>query len=186
MSAFVRGVQRLTRWFAVASAAMTLIVMTLTCADVFSRILTGGSVPGLLELGEVALVVLVYAGIAQAQQANVHVAVDVLTARLPVAVARTLIIIGLSFAALVVAWAVYATGVLAIDSVERQESRFGITAVPIWPARLLIPLGLLLLLAEIGIDIADVAAGRDSRDEPVTPAVGADRSKDAAEGRTPA
>lgn len=186
MNALVRGVQLLTRWFAVASAAMTLIVMALTCTDVFSRTFTGRSVPGLLELGEVALVVLVYSGIAQAQQANVHVAVNLLTARLPVAVARTFIVIGLSFAAIVVAWGVYATGALAIDSVARQESRFGITAVPIWPARLLIPLGLLLLLAEIGIDIADVAAGRDSRDERATSAFGAGRPDDAAEGRVTA
>lgn len=184
MNRLVRAVQTLTRWFAVASAMMTVIVMIMTCVDIGSRVITGRSVPGLLDLGEVALVVLVYAGIAQAQQARVHVAVELLTSRLPRVVAKVAVIIGLCVAAVVVAWAVFATGELALDSVQRQESRFGIAAIPIWPARLLIPLGLILLLAEILIDIRDVATNRTELAAGALPVPDAELRVDEPDGRT--
>lgn len=162
MGLLIKGVQRVTRWFAVVSASLTMIIMTLIIVDVFARVFTGRSVPGLLELGEVALVFLVYAGVAQAQQTNTHVAVDLLTSRLPKRVATVTIIAGLLVAEAVIAWAVYATWIQALSSVDIREARYGITSVPIWPARLMIPIGLFLLLFEIAIDISEVIRGRST------------------------
>lgn len=162
----VKVIQSISRFLAIISALATLILMLLTVVDVFSRMGGGGSIPGLLELSEVALVFVVFCGIAFGQQHRTHVAVSLLTARLPENLGRVLVSIGLVVIMVIFVWATYATGVQAIESTMRQESRFGITAVPIWPSRILIPVGFGLLLLETLIQLIQVVKGEEKiRDE---------------------
>lgn len=162
----IKVVQSISGFLAIISALATLILMLLTVVDVFSRLVGGGSIPGLLELSEVALVFVVFCGIAYGQQHRTHVAVSLLTSRLPEKLGRILVSIGLIVILGTFIWATYATGVQAIESTMRQESRFGITAVPIWPARLLIPVGFALLFLETLIWLLQVLGGKEQiRDE---------------------
>jgi TRAP-type mannitol/chloroaromatic compound transport system permease small subunit len=50
--------------------------------------------------------------------------------------------LGLVPAALFVSWAAWLTAMEGLASMERGEFRFGIVAVPVWPAKLVIPIGL--------------------------------------------
>ncbi len=165
MNRAVTLVRRLSRWFAVAAAALIMVAMALTCVDVVSRTVTGKSVPGLLEMSEIVLVLLVYLGIAHAQQTKTHVAVNLVTSRLPWPFARAVIVGGLVVVELILVWAVYATSVFAVEAVQSSEARYGITAVPIWPARIVLPLGLFLLLLELAIDTVETLASRVPVDE---------------------
>ncbi|MDC4233342.1 TRAP transporter small permease [Actinomyces sp. B33] len=135
--------------------------MLLTVTDVISRLITGGSVPGLLEFTEVALVFLVFCGIAYGQQQKTHVAVTLVTSRLPERIGRTVVVLGLLIILALFAWATFATGSQALDSVMRQEARFGLAAVPIWPARVVLPIGFFLLFGETLIQLLNVIGGRE-------------------------
>lgn len=164
------AIQIISRILAVVSALATLIIMVLTVLDVVSRLAGGGSVPGLLELSEVALVFLVYCGIAYGQQKRIHVSVSLLTSKLPERTGRAVVVVGLLFVLVIFGWATYATGTQAIESVLRGEVRFGITKVPIWPARLVIPVGFLLLIGEVLIQLLHVLQGREQirGEEPIS------------------
>lgn len=162
----VKVIQSISSFLAIISALATLILMLLTVVDVFSRMGGTGSIPGLLELSEVALVFVVFCGIAYGQQHRTHVAVSLVTSRLPEKVGRIAVSIGLVIILGVFIWATYATGVQAIESTIRQEARFGITAVPIWPSRILIPIGFALLFFETVIQLIQVLKGEEQiRDE---------------------
>jgi TRAP-type C4-dicarboxylate transport system permease small subunit len=134
--------------------------MILTAVDIGARSLTGRSVPGLLETGEILLVMLVYLGLAYGQQTRAHVAVSLVTAQLSPRLAKAAVATGLTVAIFVVAWLVYATGATAIDSVIAGETRYGIAAVPVWPARVVVPIGLSLLAFEFMADIRETVTGR--------------------------
>ncbi|MFV0407562.1 MAG: TRAP transporter small permease [Propioniciclava sp.] len=151
--------QAFSRFLATVSALAITVIMVLTVTDVVSRLAGGGSIPGLLELSEVALVFLVYCGIAYGQQKRTHVSVSLLTSRLPENMGRAAVVTGLIVTLLIVAWATYATGMQAIESVMRNEVRFGITKVPIWPARIMIPIGLFVTLGEMIIELAAILRG---------------------------
>lgn len=92
-----KAIQSISRFLAVISAVATVVIMLLTVFDVVSRLVGGGSVPGLLELSEVALVFLVFCGIAYGQQKRIHVSVSLLTSRLPERTGRVAVAFGLIF-----------------------------------------------------------------------------------------
>ncbi|MFV0453019.1 MAG: TRAP transporter small permease [Propioniciclava sp.] len=156
-----RIIHGFSRFLATVSALAITVIMILTVADVVSRLAGGGSVPGLLELSEVALVFLVYCGIAYGQQKRTHVSVSLLTSRLPEKVGRTFVAVGLVVTLGILAWATYASGMQAIESVLRNEVRFGITKVPIWPARIMIPIGFFLTFGEMLIELFAVLRGEE-------------------------
>lgn len=146
---------------ALISAVATLAIMVLIVIDVVSRMLGRGSVPGLLEMSEVALVFLVFCGIAYGLQTRAHVAVTLVTSRLPEKAGRIIVSIGLIVLTAVLVWALWATTNTAIQSTMRGEVRFGITQMPIWPARIMIPVGLLVLIGEVLIQLRAVLNGEE-------------------------
>lgn len=117
-------------------------LMLLTVADVALRKLAGRGIPGTLEISEVALVGVVFAALMAAEVNNVHVRTPILVERLSGRVANLAKMLGLVPAALFVSWAAWLTAMEGLASMERGEFRFGIVAVPVWPAKLVIPIGL--------------------------------------------
>ena len=156
-----KAIHGLSRFLATVSALAILVIMLLTVIDVFSRWFARGSIPGLLEFSDVALVFLVYCGIAYGQQKRIHVSVSLVTSRLPENIGRIAVSIGLVVMLVLFAWATYATGIQAVESVMRGEVRFGITQTPIWPARIMIPVAFALLIGEVLIQLIDVLRGEE-------------------------
>ncbi len=126
---------------AALASLSTIAIMIAITVDVVVRNLGGRSVPGLLEMSESALVATVFLGLAYTGATNAHVAVDLLTAALPKAVARILIGISWVVAVAVSIWFLVATFQRAIQSTESNELRQGLVDWPVWPARWLIVIG---------------------------------------------
>ncbi len=133
----------------VLATIATLTMMVAIIIDVVVRGITGASVPGLFELGETVLVAAVFLGMAYTGATNGHIAVDLLTERLPAQLARVLVLIGWLLTAVFVGWLLYATTLRAVASTESNEMRMGLVNWPIWPARWIIVIGLgaMLLVA---------------------------------------
>lgn len=145
---------------AIIGTAAILVVMVAIGADVIKRELTGRSIVGVLELTEVLMVIFIFLGLAEAQRRDMHVQFGAVTAMLPPRVARYLEIVGALASIAYVGWMAYATLGRAIDSVQIREYRFGLIEVPIWPARIAIPLGLAALLLQLALHLYRLASPR--------------------------
>ena len=134
---------------AVVSAVAVFVAMVGIAADVINRYFAGRSIPGMVESVEVLIVVMVFGGLGAAQRKGLHVGVNVVLARLNPNVRNTVQTVALLFAAVLLAWIVYRSGLVAWDSWLKREYRFGLVRVPVWPARIMIPIGLGMLVIEI-------------------------------------
>lgn len=76
-----RVVHQLSRWVCIAGMWLVLPLMFLTVADVFSRDFANKPIPGVFELSEYMLSVIILLGAAYTQQVKGHVSVDFLTSR---------------------------------------------------------------------------------------------------------
>ncbi|MGM7669217.1 TRAP transporter small permease [Microbacterium sp. A93] len=122
-----------------------LLLMIATVVDVSMRTLAGHGVPGVIEITEVLLVVTVFLAMMSSGRDGQHIRVTLLTDRLPEAAARLVRSIGLVLSLMIVGWLTWATIDKAIVSLRTAEYRFGLINVPIWPARVAIPIGLVCL-----------------------------------------
>ena len=139
-------------------------LMLLTVADVALRKFAGRGIPGTLEISEVALVAVVFAALMAAEVNNVHVRTPILVERMSGRVANLANLLGLVPATLFVSWAAWLTAMEGLASMERGEFRFGIVAVPVWPAKLVIPIGLaglaVALIAKVVTAVRRARLGR--------------------------
>jgi TRAP-type C4-dicarboxylate transport system permease small subunit len=170
------GVRTVSRLCAMAGAAGVVALMLATVADVARRTLLGRPIAGVVEVSEVLLVAVVFLGAAYAQARREHVATTLLTARLGRRASAAVRSCSLALMAVLLVAMVWATGGRAADSVAVGEMRFGLVPVPMWPARVAITFGLLLLLAEVLLALAEAvravrAGGAGDACAPRTPAL---------------
>lgn len=148
------------RFLSLLAGICLLVIMFLTFADVTRRnLLDGRSIPGAVEYNEIIIVGLVALSLANTQRTGDHIAVSLVTSRLPDRVARGVRAVGLALAAVVLAWMTYRSWQIGLRSFQTGEFRIGLAQVPVWPARLLIPFGLFFLLLQVGLTIYDELVG---------------------------
>lgn len=150
-----RAVDAVCAVFSWISGLITVVLMLVIVLEVVLRGASGRSLLGTIELSEVGLVFVVFLGVAYAQRVDAHVSTDLVTSRLPVRVAATARTAALLLAAGVLVWMTSMTALRGWDSFQSGESRFGINAIPLWPARLIIPVGLALLAMQVLFSAAD-------------------------------
>lgn len=162
---------------AILSATGVLVIAGIVSGDVLFRLMTGGSIPGALEVTETMLVVVVAFGIAEGQRRGAHVAMEVVIVRIPARIAAFARGLGYLACAALLAWMSYRGIILAFESYESGEYRFGLRRVPLWPSRAALAVGLVVLTLEVVRDIES-----DSRKALSRPPERSGRDRD--EGRT--
>lgn len=150
-----RALDRVNRVMAALSVGCIAVMLVLTILDITRRTVSGRSVEGVNELGEVAMVFIVFLGLAYAEQRRAHVAVTLLVRRLPHRVAAGMEAAGIALVMAVVVWMVVVTGERALESLAVGEYRFGLVRIPIWPARIVIVVGLAAYLLQLGLRLVD-------------------------------
>jgi TRAP-type C4-dicarboxylate transport system permease small subunit len=140
-----RFVEHVSGVLAVLGALAGVVLMFGITSDVANRFITGGSVRGLLELMESTMVFMVFLGTAYAEQTGTHVRMTLVTSAVPVRVAAAMRLVGMAVATLLVFWMTWRTGLRGIESFTRGEVQMGLMQWPLWPARMVIPIGLLFL-----------------------------------------
>lgn len=134
--------------FAICASSIIAVIMVLTTADVIKRFLTGSSIPGVTEFSEVFLVAAVFLGLAFAMRIGAHIGVDIVVMRLKPKVSKAVQMIGMTFAIVVLVWMAVETTGAALHSISINEYRYGLIKVPVWPAKLIVPIGLAALILE--------------------------------------
>jgi TRAP-type C4-dicarboxylate transport system permease small subunit len=118
-----------------------VVLMVLTVVDVFKRKFFGHGLTFAPEVTEVALVALVFLGMMAAQFSGAHVRTPVVTGRLKGWWQSGARLAGLTIAVLLMGWMTIVTLDYGLESWRTGEFRFGLARVPVWPAKLAIPLG---------------------------------------------
>ena len=147
----------------IAVTALIFLIVSAT-VDVAYRSVSGQSLfYGLLEYGEVALIVLAFFGALRAQLVDGHVSSTIVTSRLKGRTTAWIRSCTLLLVALLFFWAAYAASIAAISSFNSGETRFGLVRIELWPARAVVAIslaGLGLLCLRNVIEQAFVALGQ--------------------------
>lgn len=151
--ALLRGLdavmKRVSAIAAVLAAACGLLIALMLVGEVLSRSLRGTSIAGSYELSELLLVAMVFLGLSQAERSGTHVRSEIVTSRLPSAVAKWVRCAGCMVALGIVIWMTLATAERAQHAYSIGEFRQGLIQFPIWPARVIVAAGLALLALEL-------------------------------------
>lgn len=152
-----RSVIRGVSWTLASVAALGVAaIMMLTVTDVARRNATGRAIAGTVDLSELTMVAVVFLAFALTQREEQHVSVTLVTTRLPNGLARWVRIGGLCIAIVLISWLCIAAAQEAWRSYNRNEFRFGLLRVVVWPARAMIPVGCLALTLELAVRITDL------------------------------
>lgn len=162
----IRWIHHVSRGFAVLAAIGIVLVMLATVIDVSRRYLTGSGLVGVVEATEISLPIIVFFAIAYAQLRDDHVATTIVTSRLDSGTVRVLRSVGLLIVFVIVGLMLWRTSLRAIVSTSSGEYRIGILKVPVWPARIAIPIGLTVFLAELAADLYSLVIRRTPAETP--------------------
>lgn len=168
--AFIELIERLLVRLGIISGFATLIIMVIVVIDVSGRAIFNAPFHSGVEISELLLVSLVFLGLASAQQKRQNFAIEILSRYLPPRAQKGLVLIGYVVCLVIVVLLAWPSVNQAISSFNRNEMGFGIVAFPVWPARILLALGLMLLVVQFAIDILRLATGRERTAEANAPA----------------
>lgn len=148
----LRAAIRILGWF---GGVGILLLMIPTVADVAYRKFFGPSIPGVIEFSEVGLVIVIIFGMGAALTDGAHICTPIMIDRLSPPTATTLRLIGRLIVGVMIAVMIVGTLQDALEAFAVREYRFGLIEVPVWPAKLAIPIGLSAILLEIGIQVVE-------------------------------
>lgn len=159
--------------FAVAAFAL-MTILFLTVYDVALRTINGRGVAGVVEYSEVALIFIVLGGFALAERTKSHIRTGIVTSRLKPTPSRVVRIIGSGVAALLVLGIAYISLRDGLQSMEFREVRMGLAEVPVWPAKMFIPIAWLALSLQFVVNLVNEVCegGSNSTAAPSNPVIG--------------
>lgn len=136
-------------WANLVGTWLVFLLMVLVCSDVAFRALSGSSITGAIELGELLMVGITILTVAYTQNERGHVRMDLVVDRWKgkprqwVEACIVFMCLGFSIVALIM------TSKLAGDSIAKWEIVEGVSQLPKWPWKTLIPVGFLLLCVRL-------------------------------------
>ena len=133
------GIARITSWVALSFLAFMMVAITL---DVVARAIFGRAVPGLFEMTEMSMVMVVFMGLGATLLDDGHIRVTMLTDTLPSALSRGSTALAWLFAGLTFTMLAWPATQEAIYSFSIREFRWGYFQVPIWWAKIAVAAGL--------------------------------------------
>lgn len=138
--------RRLSGAAAVVATLCTVGLALAITTDVVARLVSGRSLPGLVEASETLLVTLIFLGLAFASYTGGQITMDLVTSALPKRVSAWVRFAGDLVTLTLLGWMLVATASRAIDSFLGGEFKFGLVHWPLWPARTSIVVGLALCI----------------------------------------
>lgn len=148
----------------IISMANCFFMVVVTILDVLSRHLLKQPVPGVIELNEVLMIGIVFLGLGVAQKQNSHIRAELFVSRLSPErkwyFDLVALIVSLAFWALILMQAIPK----AWQSFLVGEYREGLIKFPLWPARWMLAVGVLVMCLQL---VADIYNSLTSQEQPV-------------------
>lgn len=145
---WVALVRRVGSSIAVLGTVVSGAIMLGIVVDVARRQLTGRSIPGMIEMIETFMVIVVFLGLAHAEAVGVHVRMSLVTRALPFRIRRWVKMTGMAICLAGSAWFAWASTIRAQASLAVGEVQPGLLRFPVWPARIVIAIGFVALIFE--------------------------------------
>lgn len=163
----LRVLDAVTQAFNVAGSVLILGLMLLIGADVAGRNLLGQPVPGVPELVSLSIVAIVFLQVPQALRRGRIARSEALLAVLPARASQALQSLFDLVGVAVVAVIVWTTWPILVRAWEREQfvGAIGDITFPVWPVKLCIVLGGLLLALQFAARIWRRHAGSDAEPE---------------------
>lgn len=153
---WIRSFEKIQQWIEKAllfiGGLITLSLMFLITLDVILRKL-GSPIPGAFELVQIFTVGIVFLGVAYVQSVKGHIFIEVATDRLPLKVHRVLDFVGYLIGFVICSILAWQTGWSAWKAFVTKEYAMGVVNIPLWPAKLVIAVGMAMLTLRIFWDI---------------------------------
>jgi TRAP-type C4-dicarboxylate transport system permease small subunit len=160
MISLIERVERGLLSLSILSGFATLLITFVVVIDVCGRYFFNAPLHGGVEFSELLMVVLVFFGLAAAQQKRQNYSIELLTRHLPESVQRLLELLCLIACLVIVVMLAWPSSKQAVISYGRGEAGFGIVPFPLWPARIILAIGLWLLAVQFACDIYRVIVGK--------------------------
>lgn len=138
---------------AVAAGFALFLLMLLVVANALTRKLINWPILGTQEITEalMPLIILLPLGFTQLQRG--HIRVQLLTDRLPHGARRLIYILTLAIGCAFFAWVAWATYLYGLRAIHVGETAWGLIRFPIWPSKMGVALGAVLLSIQFLLDI---------------------------------
>ena len=131
-------------------ASITIFIMMIsTVTDSFSRRFLGYAFAGVIELNEILLVVSIFLAVAWTQKVDEHISVELVYLKLSRKTQLILTVITSLFASIIIGFLTYETFLGAWDAFVTKDFRDGAVKYLLWPGKMFVPIGGVLLLAEL-------------------------------------
>lgn len=154
---FLTRIAVVTGWVALAFLALMMVGISV---DVVARAVAGRSVPGLFEMSEMSMVLVVFMGLGVTLLDDAHIRVTMLTDRLPSRAARLSTALAFVLTALAFAMLAWPASAEAAYSFAIREFRWGAFQMPIWWAKMAVAAGLWFAALQAMLRAALTATGR--------------------------
>lgn len=153
MASFTKVAQGISLGGESLGRIVLFIMMVLISADTVARYVFNSPIDGTMELSEFFMIAIVYPSLAYAQYLKAHVRVELFLLRMSPITQTLLGIFTDSVAALL--WAVigWKGADMAIRAWVLRDTTSGILPLPLFPAKILIPIGAALLCIQLLCDI---------------------------------
>lgn len=158
LNATVRRVSDVLGWIAMVFMAILMFGVT---ADVAARAVYGQSVPGLFEMSELSMVMVVFLGLGWTLRDDAHIRVTMLTDRLAPRPRRLAGGLAWLCAALVFLLLAWPSTQEAAYSFSIREFRWGVVQIPIWWTKIALAAGLWFAAVQAVVKAVLVATDRD-------------------------
>jgi len=152
----IEGFNRTLSYF---SAVGMILMMIPTIVDVFMRMVLNDQLRGAFEFTGLVMALVIYFGVAYAQTQRAHVRVSFVVDRFPPMFRQATLVCVYFFMLCIFAFVIYATSAEAIYSVRIGEYQPGSTRFPVWPSRILVSFGIIMLSLQFVVDFFKALAG---------------------------
>lgn len=145
--------ERISKGVATLGAAAVIIMMLSISADVLVRKFWGKPIPGVAEINELFMVIIIFLGLGITQILDKNIRMDAVISKLSPRTRHYLHIFTTALAIGIVSLLVLQSGIEALESVTSREFRFGSIPFPLWPSKLSVPIGSAILLLVLVVDL---------------------------------
>jgi TRAP-type C4-dicarboxylate transport system permease small subunit len=136
----------------VLSAVIVCLMMLLVVTQIIARTLRT-ALPGIIESLELLVVAVAFLGLAYTQSINGHIRIDVISNQLPVKWRQALEGLLLALALGTFGIMTHVSGEQAYEAWVLGDYRSGLIHYPLWPSKMLIPIGAGLLSLRLLIQL---------------------------------
>lgn len=144
-------IHKLTFYVCAVGMFMAVPLMLMTTADVISRSFFNKPIPGVLEMSEYMLAVIILLGAAYTQQVKGHVWVDFFTVRFSQRVQNVFKVVTDLASLFIISLVVYMGFIEGIE----EKAVSDMLRIPQWPFKTLVAVGGFLLWLELLVDLVD-------------------------------